>query len=161
MAIALNICFISSHRLAMAGVSFPSAEVGLLPVGFLLRKSQNAQNAANCVDSDGTLMCMFVACDLIPIALSACACKALCGYTSACGLDHKDVTLRGGCFGYAQWANLATAAFLLLTPRNPYLGAAMYALADGPLAAALIAWQSAWVFNSAPHVIRCGQLAHS
>lgn len=55
----------------------------------------------------------------------------------------------------AQWANLATGAFLLFAPRNPYLGAAMYALADGPLAAALIAWQSAWVFNSAPHVIRC------
>ncbi len=30
----------------------------------------------------------------------------------------------------------------------------VYALADGPLAAALIAWQSAWVFGSTEHSIR-------
>lgn len=53
-----------------------------------------------------------------------------------------------------QWGNLATVAFLLFAPHNQQLGAAVCALADGPLAAALIAWQSAWVFGSTEHSIR-------
>ena len=54
-----------------------------------------------------------------------------------------------------QWGNLATVAYLLFAPHNRQLGAMVYALADGPLAAALIAWQSAWVFGSTEHSIRC------
>ena len=34
----------------------------------------------------------------------------------------------------------------------------MYAMADGPLAGALIVWQSSWVFSSASHSIRYGLL---
>lgn len=59
-------------------------------------------------------------------------------------------------------------AFLLFASHNQQLGAAVYALADGPLAAALIAWQSAWVFGSTEHSIRysnmvfcCAHLAGS
>ena len=65
-------------------------------------------------------------------------------------------------FGYPQWVNLATVGLLLFAPGNLQLEAAVYALADGPLAAALIAWQSAWVFGSPSHVIRCalGPCAH-
>ena len=54
-----------------------------------------------------------------------------------------------------QWGNLATVAYLVFTPYNARIGALVYALADGPLAAALIAWQSAWVFGSTEHSIRC------
>ncbi|EIE25281.1 hypothetical protein COCSUDRAFT_40577 [Coccomyxa subellipsoidea C-169] len=54
---------------------------------------------------------------------------------------------------FCYWGNLATVAFLLFAPHNHQLGAAVYALADGPLAAALIAWQSAWVFGSTEHSI--------
>ena len=57
----------------------------------------------------------------------------------------------------AQWVNLATVGLLLFAPGNLQLEAAVYALADGPLAAALIAWQSAWVFGSPSHVIRYGR----
>ena len=53
-----------------------------------------------------------------------------------------------------QWGNLATVAYLVFTPYNARIGAMVYALADGPLAAALIAWQSAWVFGSTEHSIR-------
>ena len=56
-----------------------------------------------------------------------------------------------------QWVNLATIAHLVWTPANRQLEAAVYALADGPLAAALIVWQSAWVFGSPSHVIRCAR----
>ncbi len=58
------------------------------------------------------------------------------------------------CGSNSQWVNLATVALLLFAPGNLQLEAAVYALADGPLAAALIAWQSAWVFGSPSHVIR-------
>jgi hypothetical protein len=53
---------------------------------------------------------------------------------------------------------LATVGLLVLAPGNLQLEAAVYALADGPLAAALIVWQSAWVFGSPSHVIRCAVL---
>ena len=55
-----------------------------------------------------------------------------------------------------QWGNLAAVGFLLFAPNNRRLGAMVYALADGPLAAALMAWQSAWVFGSTEHSIRLG-----
>ena len=58
-----------------------------------------------------------------------------------------------------QWVNLATVCLLVFAPGNLQLEAAVYALADGPLAAALIVWQSAWVFGSPSHVIRCAVLA--
>ena len=61
----------------------------------------------------------------------------------------------------AQWGNLATVAFLLFAPHNRQIGALVHALADGPLAAALIAWQSAWVFGSTEHSIRYSRLRHS
>ena len=54
-----------------------------------------------------------------------------------------------------QWVNLASVGLLVFAPGNLQLEAAVYALADGPLAAALIVWQSAWVFGSPSHVIRC------
>lgn len=56
-----------------------------------------------------------------------------------------------------QWGNLAAVAYLILAPYNARIGAMVYALADGPLAAALIAWQSAWVFGSTEHSIRHAQ----
>ncbi|CAL5222529.1 g4904 [Coccomyxa viridis] len=54
---------------------------------------------------------------------------------------------------FCYWGNLATVAYLVFTPYNARIGAMVYALADGPLAAALIAWQSAWVFGSTEHSI--------
>ena len=54
-----------------------------------------------------------------------------------------------------QWANAATVMFLFLAPHNQQLEAVVYAMADGPLAGALIVWQSSWVFSSASHSIRC------
>ena len=53
-----------------------------------------------------------------------------------------------------QWANAATVLFLVLAPRNQQVEAIVYAMADGPLAGALIVWQSSWVFSSASHSIR-------
>ncbi|EFN58064.1 hypothetical protein CHLNCDRAFT_142330 [Chlorella variabilis] len=56
-------------------------------------------------------------------------------------------------FCYAVAA--ATAAFLCLPARlqHPGLEAAVYALADGPVSAALVAWQCAWVFHSPDHTV--------
>lgn len=45
-----------------------------------------------------------------------------------------------------QWANIATMAYLLAKPAHSGIFMAVYAIADGPLAAALIVWQTAWVF---------------
>lgn len=53
-----------------------------------------------------------------------------------------------------QWANLATVAFMICGSSNPHFGTMVYALADGPLAGALLVWQSAWVFGSAAHCVR-------
>ena len=53
-----------------------------------------------------------------------------------------------------QWANLATVAFMVFGSSNPQFGTMVYALADGPLAGALLVWQSAWVFGSAAHCVR-------
>lgn len=56
-------------------------------------------------------------------------------------------------FCYA--VNAAVAAFLCLPPgrRSPQLEGAAYALADGPVAGALVAWQVAWLFDSADHTV--------
>ena len=64
------------------------------------------------------------------------------------------------CHVVLQWVNLATIALLLFAPGNRQLETAVYALADGPLAAALIVWQSAWVLGSPSHVIRCMSCRH-
>lgn len=53
-----------------------------------------------------------------------------------------------------QWANLATVAFMVFGRNNHQFGTMVYALADGPLAGALLVWQSAWVFGSAAHCVR-------
>ena len=57
-------------------------------------------------------------------------------------------------FCYA--ASLATLVFLCLPPelRDPRLEAAVYALADGPVSGALVAWQCAYVFHSHDHIMR-------
>lgn len=54
---------------------------------------------------------------------------------------------------FCYWANAATVLFLVLAPHNQQLEAIVYAMADGPLAGALIVWQSSWVFSSASHSI--------
>lgn len=48
-----------------------------------------------------------------------------------------------------------TAAFLVWPQarQHPQLEAVVYALADGPVAGALVAWQCAWVFHSPDHTI--------
>lgn len=57
------------------------------------------------------------------------------------------------CYGVAG----TTAAFLVWPQarQHPQLEAVVYALADGPVAGALVAWQCAWVFHSPDHTIRC------
>jgi hypothetical protein len=53
----------------------------------------------------------------------------------------------------------ALAAALLVTPaarRHAGLVGAVYALADGPVSSALLAWQCTWVFHSAEHTVRWG-----
>ena len=57
-------------------------------------------------------------------------------------------------FCYA--ASLATLVFLCLPPElcDPRLEAAVYALADGPVSGALVAWQCAYVFHSRDHIMR-------
>ncbi|EFJ47524.1 hypothetical protein VOLCADRAFT_105085 [Volvox carteri f. nagariensis] len=53
----------------------------------------------------------------------------------------------------SMFCNLACCAFLLFRPEDPRLEAAVYVLCEGPLAAALIAWQCAWLMVSPDHVI--------
>lgn len=54
---------------------------------------------------------------------------------------------------FCYWANLATVWYLVAGSGNPHMGTMVYALADGPLAGALLVWQSAWVFGSAAHSV--------
>lgn len=58
------------------------------------------------------------------------------------------------CWCALQWTNIATVAFMVFGSNSPRFGTMVYALADGPMAAALIVWQSAWVFGSAAHCVR-------
>ncbi len=55
---------------------------------------------------------------------------------------------------HLQFVNAATVVFLLWFPENKRMETLVYALADGPLAAALLAWQCPWVFGSIEHAIR-------
>ena len=48
---------------------------------------------------------------------------------------------------------MATVAALLARVQDARVLAMLYSLADGPLAAALIAWQCSWVFSSPSHSI--------
>lgn len=62
---------------------------------------------------------------------------------------------------FCYFVSLATAAYLLLpaswlhylNQRGLPVGAAIYALADGPVAGALVVWQCAWVFPSLDHTL--------
>ena len=56
---------------------------------------------------------------------------------------------------FCYWVNAAVLLFLLAPPaeHGARLEAALYALADGPLAVALLAWECAWVWSSADHTI--------
>jgi hypothetical protein len=57
---------------------------------------------------------------------------------------------------FCYFVNGAAAAHLLLTPDDAAVEAMVYALCDGPLAAALAAWQCAWVFGDSEHTVRWG-----
>lgn len=48
---------------------------------------------------------------------------------------------------------MATVLFLTVGSQDARVEAMLYSLADGPLAAALIAWQCSWVFSSPSHSI--------
>jgi len=52
-----------------------------------------------------------------------------------------------------QVVNVAVVAFLMSGSTDFRAKAMLYSLADGPLAAALIAWQCSWVFSSPSHSI--------
>ncbi|KAF6259276.1 hypothetical protein COO60DRAFT_1514094 [Scenedesmus sp. NREL 46B-D3] len=54
---------------------------------------------------------------------------------------------------FCYFVNIATAVFLVLFPSNAQLEALVYALADGPIAGALVAWQCPWVFGSGDHTV--------
>lgn len=60
-------------------------------------------------------------------------------------------------FDFCYWVN-AAVGLVLLAPRPETLRgplAAVYCLADGPVAAALLAWQCRWTVTSAEHTTRC------
>ncbi|PNH10790.1 hypothetical protein TSOC_002421 [Tetrabaena socialis] len=57
---------------------------------------------------------------------------------------------------FCYFANAACCAFFLAAPEDARAEAAVWALCEGPLAAALIAWQSAWLLGSPGHVVRWG-----
>jgi hypothetical protein len=59
---------------------------------------------------------------------------------------------------FCYFVNIVTAVFLVWFPNNAQLEALVYALADGPIAGALVAWQCPWVFGSGEHTVRCGLL---
>lgn len=54
---------------------------------------------------------------------------------------------------FCYFANLATFVHLVFFPTNQYSEACVSALADGPLAAALLVWQCAWVFGSPQYIV--------
>lgn len=56
---------------------------------------------------------------------------------------------------FCYFVNIGVVIFLLLPAegRDPRVEAALYALAEGPVAGAIAAWQTAWVFSSIEHTI--------
>lgn len=55
---------------------------------------------------------------------------------------------------FCYFVNALVVIHLLFFPNNTGLEALAYALSDGPLAGALVAWQCPWVFGSAEHTTR-------
>jgi len=55
---------------------------------------------------------------------------------------------------FCYFVNVAAVIYLLWFPHHTGFEALVYALADGPLAGALVAWQCPWVFGSAEHTTR-------
>ena len=55
---------------------------------------------------------------------------------------------------FCYFVNVAAVIYLLWFPEHKGFEALVYALADGPLAGALVAWQCPWVFGSAEHTTR-------
>lgn len=55
---------------------------------------------------------------------------------------------------FCYFVNVAAVIYLLWFPQHAGFEALVYALADGPLAGALAAWQCPWVFGSAEHTTR-------
>jgi hypothetical protein len=85
----------------------------------------------------------------LPWAFVACACVCLPWRAASFCRRKYGFYLIDFCY----FANLAALAHLLLLPASAELGAMVYALCDGPLAGALLVWQSAWVMGSAYHTI--------
>lgn len=56
---------------------------------------------------------------------------------------------------FCYFVNISTFVFLALPPayRDPRAEAALYALADGPVAFGMLAWECAWVLSSKEHTI--------
>lgn len=56
---------------------------------------------------------------------------------------------------FCYFVNVGVVIFLMLPveARDPRVEAALYALAEGPVAGAIAAWQTAWVFSSIEHTI--------
>eukprot|EP00879_Flechtneria_rotunda_P032583 GHRR01035815.1.p1 GENE.GHRR01035815.1~~GHRR01035815.1.p1 ORF type:complete len:149 (+),score=38.40 GHRR01035815.1:828-1274(+) len=54
---------------------------------------------------------------------------------------------------FCYFVNIATVTFLLWYPNSRRFEALVYALSDGPLAGALVAWQCPWVFGSGEHTV--------
>lgn len=60
-------------------------------------------------------------------------------------------------FDFCYWVNAAVAWYLAGGAAGwdlPHLSAALYSLADGPVACALAAWRCRWTFGSADHTTR-------
>lgn len=55
---------------------------------------------------------------------------------------------------FCYFVNVAAVVYLLWFPNHPGFEALVYAMSDGPLAGALVAWQCPWVFGSAEHTTR-------
>lgn len=55
---------------------------------------------------------------------------------------------------YCYFVNVATVIYLLWFPDDARFESLVYAMADGPLAGALVAWQCPWVFGSIEHEVR-------
>ena len=101
----------------------------------------------------------YVLCSLLNLGYF-CSCNHVCKASKAVRLScqHRlchsaSCKVRVLCC-HMQWANLATVWYLVAGSGNPHMGTMVYALADGPLAGALLVWQSAWVFGSAAHSVR-------
>jgi hypothetical protein len=54
---------------------------------------------------------------------------------------------------FCYFVNIATLVYLLWFPDDERFESLVYAMADGPLAGALVAWQCPWVFGSGEHQV--------